>query len=51
MKKDIWKWCDFLKSPWNNTIDRHSKKSLVAEVKSSESDVGSESESKPENGV
>jgi hypothetical protein len=39
-KKDIGKWCDFPKSPWHNTIDCHSKQSLVAEVKASESDAG-----------
>jgi hypothetical protein len=47
MKKDTEKWCDFHKSPWNNTVDFHSKKSMVAEVKSYETDAGFESESKP----
>jgi hypothetical protein len=38
-KKDIRKWCDFHKSPWHNTVDFRSKKSMVAEVKASESDA------------
>jgi hypothetical protein len=50
MKKDTRKWCDFHKSPWHNTIDYHSKKSLVVEVKGSESEVGSNSESETEKG-
>jgi hypothetical protein len=50
MKKDTGKWCDFHKIPWHNTVDFHSKKSLVAEVKAFESDVGSDSESEPKKG-
>jgi hypothetical protein len=49
-KKDIGKWCDFNKSLWHNSNDCHSKQSLVTEVKSSNSYVRSDSESKPERG-
>jgi hypothetical protein len=47
-KKDIKKWCNFHKIPWHNTTDCHSKKSLVAEVKSFESDADFDSETKLE---
>jgi hypothetical protein len=50
MKKDIGKWCNFHKSPWHNIVDYRSKQSLVAEVKASESDVGSDSELELEKG-
>ena len=35
-KKDTKKWCNFHKSPWHNTVDYRSKKSVVAEVKAFE---------------
>jgi hypothetical protein len=47
IKKDIKKWCHFHKSPWNNTADCRSKKSLLAEVKASKSDAGLDSEIEP----
>ena len=43
-KKDTSKWCEFHKSPWHNTDECRSKQSLVAEIKSSESDPDSDSE-------
>jgi hypothetical protein len=49
-KKDTEKWCDFHKSPWHNTANCHSKQSLVAEVKASESYAESDSEPEPERG-
>ena len=43
-KKDTGKWCEFHKIPWHNTDECRSKQSLVAEIKSSESDPDSDSE-------
>jgi hypothetical protein len=45
------KWCEFHKSPWHKTVDCRSKQSLVAEVKSSESDAGSDSKLELERGI
>jgi hypothetical protein len=50
MKKDTGKWCEYHKSPWHNTDECHSKQSLVANLKDSESEVDSDSESNPEGG-
>jgi hypothetical protein len=49
-KKDTGKWCEFHKIPWHNTDECHSKQSLVAEMKASESDPGSNSDSEPDKG-
>ena len=43
-KKETGKWCEFHKIPWHNTDECRSKQSLVAEIKSSESDPDSDSE-------
>jgi hypothetical protein len=50
-KKDTRKWCDFHKSPWHNTDNFHTKQLLVAKVKASESDVGSQSNPELERGI
>jgi hypothetical protein len=42
MKKDTRKWCDFHKIPWHNTIECHSKQSLVDEIKDKEPNPDSE---------
>jgi hypothetical protein len=49
-KKDTRKWCKYHKIPWHNTKECHSKQSLVAKLKDSESEVDSNSESNPERG-
>jgi hypothetical protein len=49
-KKDMGKWCEFHKSSTHNTSECWAKKSLEAELKASESDACSESESKPDKG-
>jgi hypothetical protein len=50
MKKDMGKWCEYHKSPWHNTDECLSKQSLVVEMKASESEVDSDSESNTEGG-
>jgi hypothetical protein len=44
-KKDMGKWCEYHKIPWDNTEECHSKQSLMNEMKDSESEVEFESES------
>jgi hypothetical protein len=45
MKKDMGKWCEYHKNPWNNTEECRSKQSLMVELKASNSEVDSNSES------
>jgi hypothetical protein len=49
-KKDTSKWFDFHKIPWNNTDECCTKKSLVAEMKSSKLDLDCDSNSEMEKG-
>jgi hypothetical protein len=49
-KKDIRKWCEYHKIPWHNTEECRSKKSLMDELKASNSKVDSDSESNLEGG-
>jgi hypothetical protein len=50
MKKDTGKWCEYHKIPWHNTEQCCSKKSLVVDMKASESEANFDFESNPEGG-
>jgi hypothetical protein len=48
--KDTGKWCEYNKIPWHNTEECCSKKSLMVELKDSESEANFDSKSNPEGG-
>ena len=50
MKKGTGKWCNFHKIPWHKTDECRTKQSLVAEMKSSELDPDSDSDSEMDKG-
>jgi hypothetical protein len=50
LKKDTRKWCEYHKIPWNNIEECRSKQSLVADLKTFESEVDSDFESNPKGG-
>jgi hypothetical protein len=50
MKKDTGKCSEYHKIPWHNTKECRFKQSLMVELKASESEIDSDSESNPEGG-
>jgi hypothetical protein len=50
LKKDTGKWCEYHKIPYHNIEECRSRQSLMAEMKDSELEEDSDSESNPEGG-